>query len=63
MSNENQTEFFQELFESRWIKIVSIILSGLMTTLGLFLIHSVIWYEHYGSDDRRTLQVLSFDFT
>ena len=60
MCNENQTDFFQELFESRWTKNLSIVISGFMTTAGLFLIQSVIWYEHYGSDDKRTLQVRIF---
>jgi hypothetical protein len=27
------------------------------TVTGLALIYSIIWFEHYGSDEKRTLQV------
>jgi hypothetical protein len=54
----NQTEdFFAELFENRWSKILAIVTSGFTTLTGLILIYSIIWFERYGSDDKRTLQV------
>ena len=57
MLNQNQTDFFHGLFEDRWSKTVLMVISGFMTTLGLALVHSIIWFEHYGSDKKRTLQV------
>ncbi len=54
----NETDdFFGELFENRLSKTFAIITSGFATITGLILIYSIIWFERFGSDDKRTLQV------
>jgi len=54
----NETDdFFDELFENRMSKTFAIITSGFGTITGLILIYSIIWFERFGSDDKRTLQV------
>jgi hypothetical protein len=53
----NQTDFFHDLFEPRFSKTLSVAISIVATVAGLVLTYSIIWFEHYGSDDKRTLQV------
>jgi hypothetical protein len=56
----NQTDFFHDLFEPRLSKTLSVALSTIATAIGLVLTYSIIWFEHYGSDDKRALQVKRF---
>jgi hypothetical protein len=54
----NQTDFFHDLFEPRLSKTLTVAVSTVATATGLILTYSIIWFEHYGSDDKRTLQVI-----
>jgi uncharacterized membrane protein YdcZ (DUF606 family) len=55
--SSNQTDFFQDLFEPRLSKTLSVAFSVVATLNGLVFMYSIIWFEHYGSDEKRTLQV------
>ena len=58
----NQTDFFHDLFEPRLSKTLTVALSTFATATGLVLTYSIIWFEHYGSDDKRSLQVITLLF-
>ena len=60
MANENQTYSFEYLFEAGSIKTVVVIYSGIVSIIDALLLFSIIWYEHFGSDNKRTLQVFIF---
>jgi hypothetical protein len=45
-------DFFSGLFESRPSKVIALLFSGLG---GMVLLYSIIWYERFGSDNKRTL--------
>ena len=62
----NQTQYFAEcqhsseelycgLFENRATKIFAMILSISLLMLDMVMVTGAIWYEHYGTDRRRTL--------
>jgi hypothetical protein len=53
----NETDYFRELFAPRVSKSLMVGYSIFATVTGLALIYSIIWFEHYGSDEKRTLQV------
>jgi hypothetical protein len=53
----NQTDYFYNMFEPRLSKTLFVTFSTAASLIGLVLIYSIIWFEHYGSDDKRTLQV------
>jgi hypothetical protein len=55
--SSNQTDFFQDLFEPRLSKTLCVAFSVAATLNGLVFMYSIIWFEHYGSDEKRTLQV------
>jgi hypothetical protein len=55
----NATDFFEELHMPRLSKSLMIGYSIFATVTGLVLIYTIIWFEHYGSDEKRTLQVRS----
>ena len=46
---------FQGVFENRTSKFVSVFISILLTTSTSFLIYGIIWFEKFGSDNKRTL--------
>ena len=51
----NSSDFFEELYQNRSSKIVIMIISTILTPVNVLLLYSVIWFEHYGSDLKRTL--------
>jgi hypothetical protein len=54
----NRTDdVFQSLFEWRSSKSFALAFSGIGTFVGLFVVYSVIWFEHNGYGNRRTIQV------
>jgi hypothetical protein len=53
----NATDYFGELYSDRFSKSVAVGYSVFATVTGIFWIYSIIWFEHYGSDEKRTLQV------
>jgi hypothetical protein len=58
----NQSDFFQNLFEPRMSKTIAMIISALSSLTAITLIYSIIWFEHYGSDGKRTIQVFPQNF-
>ena len=48
-------KFFRDLFEEKTTKVISVVFA----TVGIFflipLTYGIIWYEHFGSDKKRTL--------
>jgi len=56
VTTENFTsDYFHGLFEARPSKTISMTLSMLLMLVGSILCYSVIWYEHYGVDAKRTI--------
>ncbi len=51
----NGSDYFQELFESRPSKVIFMAVSMFLMLLSLVLSYSIIWYEHYGLDIKRTI--------
>ena len=49
---------FDDLFRSRLSKSLAVSMSCLGTVAALVLIYSIIWFEQFGTDQRRTLQVV-----
>ena len=56
-TSRDRTDDFQILFEWRWSKSFALAFSGMGTFVGLFIIYSVIWFEHNGYGNKRTIQV------
>ena len=55
---ENQTlDPFQDLYRPRTSRTVFLLVSAFGSALALVLIYSIIWFEKYGSDHKRTIQV------
>ena len=54
-SSENGSDFFVGLFEDRPAKLIAIIFSAVGGCLLVPLLYSIIWFEHFGSDKKRTL--------
>jgi len=54
-NNVNDSDFFSGLFENRPIKVVGIVVSILSTVVYIPLLSSIIWYEKFGSDKKRTI--------
>jgi hypothetical protein len=52
---DNAIDFFSGLFESRPSKVIALLFSGLGGMVLLLLLYSIIWYERFGSDNKRTL--------
>ena len=48
------------LFENRSSKIFSLIFSGVSSAIGLVLVYSIIWFDKFGSDRKRTVLNLFF---
>ena len=48
-------DYFAGLFEDRPSKIFAIVFSSLIGIVISFLIYGIIWYERFGSDNKRTL--------
>jgi hypothetical protein len=48
-------DFFYGIFENRPSKFVCIVLAILVLSIELFLYYGIIWYERFGTDNRRTL--------
>ncbi len=55
MNNTTDQEVFIGLFQSRPSKIFSICFSFLSTSLAVFLFYGIIWFERFGTDNKRTL--------
>ena len=56
LQNETDSEdFFAGLYETRPSKIYLMILSALMSPINVMLLYSVIWFERFGTDLKRTL--------
>ena len=53
----NQSDFFENLFEPRMSKTIALFMSAFGSFTGIILIYSIIWFERYGSDGKRTIQV------
>lgn len=53
--NASAADFFEELYQDRPSKVIVMIISALLTPANVILLYSVIWFEHYGSDLKRTL--------
>jgi hypothetical protein len=53
----NETDFFWELHLPRFSKSCMVGYSIFATITGLVLVYTLIWFEHYGSDEKRTIQV------
>jgi hypothetical protein len=51
----SETDFFSGIFENRPSKFVAVAFSGLVGLFLLPLVYSIIWYERFGSDNKRTL--------
>lgn len=63
MMSYNDSDYFHELYQSRWSKWASVAFSISATSASLIFIYSIIWFEHFGSDERRTLPVTSSGIT
>ena len=59
MTSFNNSDYFHELYQPRWSKWASVAFSILATTASLILVYFIIWFERFGSDERRTLPVTS----
>jgi len=53
--SELGNDFFQELFENRPSKILSVIFSAVVAFLLIILVYGIAWHEHFGSDKKRTM--------
>ena len=53
--DNNKEDFFTGLFENRPSKTFAVIFSCLGGSIVLSLLYSIIWYERFGSDNKRTL--------
>jgi hypothetical protein len=53
-SNSSQSNFNQ-LFENRFSKNIIVVISFFINLISIGLSYGIVWYEHYGSDSRRTL--------
>ena len=54
-SSEPSVDFFEELFETRPSKILSVSFSAVVGFLLLILVYGITWHEHFGSDKKRTI--------
>ena len=52
---QGDAEYFSGLYENRPVKFVSITLSLLFICVSSVLAYTIIWYERYGTDNKRTL--------
>ena len=52
---QSDVQYFSGLFENRPAKFVSITLSVVFICVSSVLAYSIIWYERYGTDNKRTL--------
>ena len=54
-SNQTQdSDFFDFLLENNAVRVMSLVFCGISVIVVPFLLYSVIWYDRYGSDKRRT---------
>ena len=54
-SRSDGDDFFGEIYLTRPSKIVILVLSLILTPINVVLLYSVIWFERFGSDLKRTL--------
>jgi len=54
-SNITQEDFFKGVYEHRPVKTLILFLCLGLTIINILLLYSIIWYEHFGSDLKRTL--------
>jgi hypothetical protein len=55
MSVEVKEKCYKELFENSPTKIVVILFSVIFTSFNIILPYGVVWYERFGTDNKRTL--------
>lgn len=51
----NSSDCFAGIFENRPIKIVGVSISVTSSLFYILIIYSIIWFEHFGSDKKRTI--------
>lgn len=52
---QTEVQYYSELYENRPAKFVSISISLLLIIVSSLLAYTIIWYERYGTDNKRTL--------
>ena len=52
---EDKDKCYKELYETNPTKIILVILSVVFNVINIALPYGIIWYEHYGTDNKRTL--------
>ena len=55
MTNLSNVDIFGGLFENRPSKILAIVFSFLSTSFAIFLFYGIVWFERFGTDNKRTL--------
>ena len=53
--NDDDVDFFSGIFENRLEKNISVIFSAVGGSILMALVYGIIWFEHFGSDLKRTL--------
>ena len=56
----NQSDFFPFMTESSAPKWAALTISIIFTVAGPFALYSIIWFERFGSDQKRTLMNMLF---
>ena len=56
----NQSDFFPFMTENSASKWAALTLSCIFTAVGPFALYSIIWFEKFGSDKKRTLMNMLF---
>jgi hypothetical protein len=54
-NQSNGTDLYAGLYEYRTSKILALLISPILQTLSAFLAYGIIWYERFGTDNKRTL--------
>ena len=53
--SSNGTDLYIGLYENRTSKIITLVLSPILLTMSALLAYGIIWFEHFGTDNKRTL--------
>jgi hypothetical protein len=56
-NGSNKVDYFEHLYEPRSSKTWAVVVSGCWSIVCVALLYSTIWFEKYGSDHKRTIQV------
>ena len=51
----NNSQLFYHVFENKVAHIISLTVSPLITILSSFLAYGIIWFERFGTDQKRTI--------